>query len=154
MPVVHRTAVIAVVVALLAACEGDLGGRSGTPSPQAPPETPTTLPAEPEDPATPEPQQRVTITEDDDGEHVILAVDGVGTLRLGGEADWSLLDIDGEALEFIPVDFIQDPGYDEWELRPTARGRVRVTAVAQPAGCVGDCPEQDRVVVTIEVRER
>ena len=119
-------------------------------APDSPPaEEPTPVPGTP----PPPPQTgEVLLTEADDGARITVGPDAVVRLRLDSAYVWEEPRLEGDSVELVPVDYIQDPGFREWELHPRAPG---TTVVAAAGDCApgADCPE-DRLhvgfTVTIE----
>ncbi len=54
------------------------------------------------------------------------------TLRLTDSYSWSKPQVRGRSIGLIPVDYIRDPGFQEWTITTHALGTSRVTSV-EPA---------------------
>ncbi|MPZ87150.1 MAG: hypothetical protein GEU81_03555 [Nitriliruptorales bacterium] len=81
------------------------------------------------------------ITEADDGSTFALRRGDARALRLSNDSLWDLPEVSGGAVELVPVDYLVDPGYTEWQVDAVAAGTAEV-AVAGSASC-GDaaaCP--------------
>ncbi|MEU8887868.1 hypothetical protein [Streptomyces sp. NPDC048442] len=143
-----RGALVAVTLVLgvaATACAESGPGTSGptgarTPAappttPAAPPTTPAAPPTTPAGPRTPiptptspaaTPPVRLSLTQDDAGRTLALAVGGVAQLRLTGSARWADAVTDGPEVTLVPVDYESDPGFREWEVRAVRAGTVAV----------------------------
>jgi len=90
-----------------------------------------------------------TLTEQDSGAQVSLAVGQEQPLRLGSAWSWSEPVVDGEALAVTPVEFLVDPGYVEWLVTGARAGTATLEVVGEP-GC-GDTTVCPRTTVTLTV---
>lgn len=97
----------------------------------------------PEAPASPTVEEDVLIiTEADSGGRFLVSLDARVLLRLGNEYVWEEPRAEGRSVELIRVDYFQDPGFSEWEVRPTQPGTTVITATGMrtcPPGA--PCPE-------------
>jgi hypothetical protein len=126
------------VATLLAAC-----------GPASPPgEEPTPRPG------TPSPLEgEVVITERDSGEHVRVTTAARPVLRLDSAYLWEEPRIEGDPIELVRVDYFQDPGFFEWELRPAGPGTTVIRSSGErdcPPG--SPCPEEPfefEVILTV-----
>jgi hypothetical protein len=130
------------VLPLLAACGGgdDPAAEQTTSGPGAP---------------VPAPETGDAITAADSGREFALARGGETNLRLSSEYMWSDPVVEGDAIELIPVDYLQDPGFREWLVHALGPGTATVSSLGEPA-CEGEhgCPDEPvRFQVTITVAE-
>lgn len=106
----------ALAVLAFAACGGRPGGDAaetggpagGTPSRHAP----------------------AVVTEEQSGETLRLRVGGRVALRLTSEIPWEGAAVGGAAVMLAPVEYLQDPGFREWEARAVQAGTATVRATA------------------------
>jgi len=81
---------------------------------------------------------RSVITERDGGKTFGVRKGGALTLRLSSERyRWAEPRVRGTAIRLVPVNYIRDPGFQEWTIRARARGAARITAVGSSprSGC-------------------
>src|SRR4051812_27531206 len=81
--------------------------------------------------ATPAPAP-MTLTQADSGASMELAKDSTARLRLSHKWHWSEPRAPGGAVELTPVDYVRDPGYDEWTIVPLKKGHTTITATGSP----------------------
>jgi hypothetical protein len=94
----------------------------------------------------------VIITELDDGATIELALNGVAFLRLStANYLWDDPDVQGAAVELVPVAYEQDPGYAEWEVYPLSPGAATIRATAQHNPPTPARTPAVTFIVTIEV---
>ena len=105
-------AAAAVAALALAACGG---GDGGAPAVTAPPGAG----------AEPAPD---AITEAHAGATFALRAGDTVPLRLTSDVAWTGAEVDGGAVVLSPVDYFQDPGFREWEVRAVAPGTATVRA--------------------------
>ena len=132
-------ALLVVALPLLAACGGDDSSPGSTTG---------------ED-AAPPPETGGAITAADTGETFTLLPGDETSLRLSSEYSWEEPEVDGEAVELSPVEYLQDPGFSEWVVRGTRPGTATISSLGTPA-CEGEhgCPDEPaRFHVTITVAE-
>lgn len=70
-------------------------------------------------------------TQADSGTTVNLGRSGEKTVRLSHRWHWSEPHVTGP-VELQRVDFLRDPGYDEWKIVPTRSGTATITATGSP----------------------
>ncbi|MGW7412085.1 hypothetical protein [Streptomyces sp. NPDC054863] len=85
-------------------------------------------------PPTPTPPTRLTLTQDDSGRTVTLAVGGVARLRLTDSARWAEAVAEGPRVTLVPVDYESDPGFREWEVRAVRAGETAVRVAERGGG--------------------
>lgn len=93
--------------------------------------------------AEPPPRQPPqVITEADTGATFSLPTGGETSMRLSSEYVWSEPAVDGGAVQLVPVDYLQDPGFSEWVVQGVAPGTATIVATGTPA-CAGQdgCPD-------------
>lgn len=115
------------VTSLLAACASETGtGDDPTTGPGRPPDvTPAPTPLE----------GTVVITEVDSGERFVVSRRAHPLLRLTSEYLWEEPRAGEDSVELVRVDYFQDPGFFEWELRPVGPGTTVIIATGRR-----DCP--------------
>lgn len=104
------------------------------------PETPPTQGPAPQ-PGSPPPvteEGLMVITERHAGERFEVGLDAHPLLRLDGAWAWEEPRTEGDSVEPVRVDYFQDPGFLEWELRPVRPG----TTILMSTG-VRDCPPDE-----------
>ena len=105
---------------------------------------------------SPRPTGQLVITEADSGKTFTISRSTADALlRLGDGWLWSQPERDGTSVELYQRQFIQDPGYSEWEIRPVSSG----TTVLRSSGSLPchqaepPCAAPNRVFeVTVVVR--
>jgi predicted secreted protein len=149
------TLLLCLVVALSACGGGDPAEPGVSPDEQAPTSEPEAQGGEStatsdEAPAGETPDG--TLTEADDGATVEVAVGEQLSWQLtSAEYDWEQPVTDSDAVDVVPVDYLDDPGYQEWLLVGLTAGTAQVTVEGLPAcGDEEQCPQQT-VTVTVEV---
>jgi hypothetical protein len=84
------------------------------------------------------------LTEEHSGATVELTSSETVTVRLSSEWAWDVTEVIGDAVEPVPVNYAQDPGYFEWEIAPRGAGEAEVTFTGN--GQCGDttvCPPRE-----------
>lgn len=135
-----RSLPLVCVVLALAACSEPTAPPSSAPASSALPssEPGATVPEGP-------------LTQDDDGARVQLTVGQEVSWQLSSDWDWLQPVSDGPAVEVVPVDYLSDPGFQEWLLLGGSEGTAQVTVEGLPAcGDPAACPEQ-QVTLTVDV---
>ena len=141
---VLRVAVLALVLLpTLAACAGEEGSApAGEPGGSTSADT------------TPPPRQSPQVlTEADSGAAIALPTGGETSLRLSSDWVWEEPVVDGEAVQLVPVNYLQDPGFSEWVVMAVSPGEATITASGRAAcagqdGC-GDGPQDFQVTITV-----
>ena len=138
-----RVALLALVLLPLAACSGDEASS----------------PAEGPSPSTSEPapvplQSPQVVTEADSGAAIALPTGGETSLRLSSGWVWEEPVVDGDAVQLVTVNYIQDPGFSEWIVMAVEPGEATITS-SGTAACLGQdgCavgPEDFQVRITVE----
>ena len=77
---------------------------------------------------------RTVITERDGGKTFGMRHGRALTLRLSERYRWAGPSVRGTAIRLVPVNYIRDPGYQEWTIRGSAQGTARVSAVGYKRG--------------------
>ena len=77
---------------------------------------------------------RTVITERDSGKTFGVRQGRAVTLRLSERYRWVGPSVRGAAIRLVPVNYIRDPGYQEWTIRGIAHGTARVSAVGYKQG--------------------
>jgi hypothetical protein len=54
------------------------------------------------------------------------------TLRLSHRWHWSKPQVSGAAIRLVRVEYIRDPGYDEWTILTAAKGTATIRATGRP----------------------
>jgi predicted secreted protein len=72
---------------------------------------------------------RTVITERDSGKTFGVRQGRALTLRLSERYRWAGPTVRGAAIRLVAVNYIRDPGYQEWTIRGSAEGTARVSAV-------------------------
>lgn len=91
------------------------------------------------------------LTEEADGATLQLAVGEEVSWQLSSDWEWDQPVADGTAVELVPVDYLDDPGFREWLVVATAAGTVTLTVEGLPAcGDPTACPQQE-VSLTVDV---
>lgn len=86
----------------------------------------TTGPAPSRSPS-PRPAGQLVITEADSGKTFTISRDTADALlRLGDGWQWSQPEREGSSVELVQRQFVRDPGYAEWEIRPVSSGTTVV----------------------------
>jgi predicted secreted protein len=68
------------------------------------------------------------------------------TLRLTERYAWTSPQVRGSSIRLTPVEYIRDPGFQEWRITAAAAGTARVSAV----GTCPSCPTRRfRVVIVV-----
>ena len=138
---VVRVAVLALLLVPLAACSGDeASGPAEEPSPS------TSEPAPPR-------QSPQVLTEADSGAAIGLPTGGETSLRLSSDWVWEEPVVDGDAVQLVTVNYLQDPGFSEWVVMAVAPGEATITASGR-AACAGedgcaDGPQDFQVTITV-----
>ena len=65
-------------------------------------------------------------------------------LRLSHRWHWSEPTVSGAAVQLVRVDYVRDPGYDEWTILPVTQGTVTIHATGRPG------PRQFRLTVRVD----
>ena len=94
------------------------------------------------------------ITEADSGVSFSLPVGGETTLRLSSDWVWDEPVVDGDAVSFAVVNYIQDPGFSEWVVVADTPGEATISSTGK-AACAGqdgcaDGPQDFQVRITVE----
>ena len=92
------------------------------------------------------------LTDEHSGATVELDVSETVDLQLSSEWTWDITDMSGNAVDPVPVNYAQDPGYYHWEIQAVAAGEseLRLTGNAN-CGDTTVCPPREveyRFVVT------
>ncbi len=67
------------------------------------------------------------ITEEDSGATFSIRRDTRdAALRLGGGWQWDPPEVNGSSVELVQRQFVRDPGYSEWEIRPVDSGTTTI----------------------------
>ena len=157
--VVGSLVVVALLVAGCGSGSDDLAGPvNGTESasPSASPtesESPTPTPTEsPSGTPAPPPPAGDVLTMTDHGRTVSLSVGESVSLQLAPPWVWETPTVRGSAVQVYPVDYVTDPGYQEWIIQAVRPGESTLRAVGD-ANCPpgAQCVLGDKVVI-IEVR--
>src|SRR5262249_38229164 len=69
------------------------------------------------------------LTPGDSGKTVAVDREGGATLRLSHRWRWSEPRLNGRSIQLQRVDYIRDPGYDEWQIEPLRKGTTTITAL-------------------------
>jgi len=74
------------------------------------------------------------ITDDDNGKTFeIRRSTSDAVLRLGGGFyNWSQPELEGSSIELAQRQFVRDPGYSEWEIRPVSAGTTVIRSSGDP----------------------
>lgn len=72
------------------------------------------------------------MTESDDGQLFTLALGQEASLRLDSAWLWDQPALDGAAVELTPVDYLVDPGVQEWLVTGVSGGAATLTAHGEP----------------------
>ena len=127
-----------VLAIFVAGCGSDEARPSSTAPSNDPPVSTTT-----EAPPGTAPEM---LTEDDDGATVSLEPGAELPVRLGNDWVWDLPQVTGTAIELVPVDYAQDPGFTEWMVETRDAGISNVSIFGEPnCGDAAACAE--RIVV-------
>jgi hypothetical protein len=142
VPVVLRVALLALALIPLAACADDEGS------------SPAGEPGGTSEPAPAPQQSPQVITEADSGGTFALSTGRETSLRLSSDWVWDEPQVDGDAVQLAPVNYIQDPGFFEWLVTAVAAGEATITS-SGTAACAGqdgcaDGPQDFRVRITVE----
>ncbi|MCI0685960.1 MAG: hypothetical protein L0Y54_01790 [Sporichthyaceae bacterium] len=128
-------------------------GPSASASPSPPESQPVTpTPSESPEPPAPPPATGAVLTMADHGRTVSLSVGESVSLRLVPPWVWETPTVRGSAAQVYPVDFVTDPGYQEWAIQAVRPGESTVRAFGDancPPGT--QCILGDKVV-QIEIR--
>jgi hypothetical protein len=95
------------------------------------------------------------ITQRDSGKTFTTRMGRQLTVRLSERYRWTRPKVTGEAIRLSPVNYIRDPGFQEWNVHPRTRGTARITAVGYvesgTRGCdPGPCaPRLFRVTIVV-----
>lgn len=107
--------------------------KPGGPPPASPRPSPTPQPT---------PSGPLLITEEDSGETFEIDRDTTdAVLRLGGGFyNWSQPELEGSSIELVQRQFVRDPGYGEWEIRPVSSGTTMIRSSGDPKCREADPP--------------
>ena len=84
------------------------------------------------------------VTEDHDGETIALPQEGFVRLQLSSDWVWDEPEVDGTSIELIRVDYLADPGFQEWEVQVLAPGVSNVSTRGYPnCEVAANCRERD-----------
>jgi len=73
-----------------------------------------------------------TLTQADSGRTVPMSRSGDVTLRLSHRWRWTEPRLRGSSIQLQRVDYIRDPGFDEWRIEPVRNGTTTITARGVP----------------------
>ncbi len=130
-----RSVIAMIVVFLVSACqaagETDRPGASegsGPPASSGPgPSTASGSPAaSASSGAVPLPPAGEPLTEEHSGAIVELTMSDTVTVRLSSQWAWDVSEVIGDAVEPVPVNYAQDPGWFEWDITPLGNGESEV----------------------------
>jgi predicted secreted protein len=82
--------------------------------------------------ASPAATAPLVLTQADSGTSFRLHRGQTARLRLANRWTWTEPHVTGRSIRLVPVRYRTDPGYREWKIRTTARGRATIRAKGAP----------------------